>query len=80
VLPRRADGLTVDFEFDGRPVRYRYHVAGDGFSPREVRVNGRRIDDSGHEDQPYRAGGLLIPKAAFRAALDQKENLVEVVI
>jgi hypothetical protein len=29
VLPRRANGLTFDFEFEGHPVRYLYHVGGD---------------------------------------------------
>jgi len=60
VLPRRADGLTFDFEYQGRPVRYLYDVAGDGFSPREVRVNGRPLPGGRHADNPYRAGGLLV--------------------
>jgi cellobiose phosphorylase len=79
VLPRRADGLTFDFEFDGRPVRYRYRVAGDGFSPSEVRVNGRPLA-SGRTANPYRVGGITIPRRAFGAALDRDENLVEILI
>jgi 1,2-beta-oligoglucan phosphorylase len=80
VLPRRADGLTFDFEYEGRPVRYLYHVAGDGFSPREVRVNGRPMPGGRYADNPYRPGGMLISKRAFGAALDRDENLVEIFV
>jgi hypothetical protein len=31
-------------------------------------------------DNPYRAGGLLITKRAFREALDRDQNLVEIAI
>ncbi|HEY6057662.1 MAG TPA: hypothetical protein VIV06_06480 [Candidatus Limnocylindrales bacterium] len=80
VLPRRADGLTFDFEYEGRPVRYLYHVAGDGFSPHEVRVNGRPLPAGRYAENPYRPGGLLVSKRAFGEALDRPENLVEVFI
>jgi len=80
VLPRRADGLTFDLEFEGRPVRYLYHVAGDGFSPREVRVNGLLSPGGRYADNPYRPGGRLMSKADFGAALDRDENLVEIFI
>ena len=78
VLPRSADGLTFDFEFEGRPVRYLYRVAGEGFSPREVHVNGRPLSGGRYEDNPYRPGGLLISRRAFGAALDREENVVEI--
>ena len=80
VLPADADGLTFDFEFDGRPVRYLYRVGGDGFSPREVRINGRPLSAEGYTDNPYRPGGMLISKLAFGDALDRDKNLVEVFI
>ncbi len=78
VLPLRADGLTFDVEYQGRPVRYLYHVTGRGYSPREVRVNGRSLPGGRYSDNPYRPGGLLIPKAAFLEALDRDTNLVEI--
>jgi len=80
VLPRRADGLTFDFEYHGRPVRYLYHVGGDGFSPRDVHVNGRPLPGGRYADNPYRPGGMLISRQAFGQALDREENLVEVFI
>ncbi|HEX2755554.1 MAG TPA: hypothetical protein VHM48_08830 [Candidatus Limnocylindrales bacterium] len=80
VLPRGADGLTFDVEDDGRPVRYLYHVAGAGFSPRRVDVNGRRLPADRWLDNPYRRGGLLVSRRDFSVALDQDENLVEIFI
>jgi hypothetical protein len=80
VLPRRADGLIFDFEFEGRLVRYLYHVAGNGYSPREVRVNGRPLSGGRYADNPYRPGGFRISRRAFGEALDRDENLVEMLI
>ena len=56
---RRPD---VRLEDQGRRVRYLYHVARNGFSPRKVHVNGRRLPDDRHAENPYRAGGMLVPK------------------
>ena len=80
VLPRDADGLTFDREDEGRRVRYLYHVAGAGFSPRRVDVNGRPLPAERWLDNPYRPGGLLISKRDFAGALDRDENLVEIFI
>ncbi len=78
VLPRRADGLTFDFEYEGRPVRYLYHVVGDGFSPRAVRVNGLPLPGGRYADNPYRPGGMLVSKRDFSMALEPGGNLVEI--
>lgn len=80
VLPREADGLTFDFEFDQRPVRYVYRVAGDGFSPRELRVNGQPLAGGRYAENPYRPGGMLISKHDFGKALQLGGNVVEIVI
>jgi len=80
VLPRRADGLTFDAEHDGRPVQYRWHVVGEGFGPTEVRVNGRSLAGRRSSDNPYRAGGLLVSRDVFSAALDGAENVVEIFV
>lgn len=80
VLPRDADGLTFDITRDGRAVRYLYHVAGDGYGPHEVRVNGRPLVDGRTTDNPYRRGGFLVARGAFEAALDRQTNVVEIFI
>ncbi len=74
VLPRHADGLTFDFEWEGRPVRYRYEVKGPGFGPTEVRVNGASVAARRATDNPYREGGLLISKRVFSDALDERRE------
>jgi cellobiose phosphorylase len=79
VLPLRADGLTFDFEWEGRPVRYAYHVTGEGHGPSQVRVNGRALAAT-PADNPYRRGGLLVPKRTFRHALDRPDNVVDILV
>jgi len=80
VLPPDADGLTFAFEYLGRPIRYLFHVSGTGFSPREVRVNGRPLPGGRYAPNPYRAGGFLVSKAVFAEALDPEGNLVEILV
>ncbi|HEY5435133.1 MAG TPA: glycosyl hydrolase family 65 protein [Candidatus Limnocylindrales bacterium] len=80
VLPPDADGLTFDFEYQGRRVRYLFHVTGAGPSPREVLVNGRPLPAGRYSANPYRAGGFLVAKAVFAEALDHEDNLVEILV
>jgi cellobiose phosphorylase len=80
VLPAEADGLTFDFDHGGRSVRYVYRVSGDGYAPREVLVNGRAMRTERRTANPYRPGGVLIPRTVFAAALDRDQNVVEVSI
>jgi CRISPR-associated protein Csx3 len=80
VLPRDADGLTFDFTYRDRPVRYVYRVADRGFSPSRVVVNGRPLAADGMTANPYRPGGFVISKRAFGEALDRDANLVEIFI
>lgn len=80
VMPKKLNGLTFDFEYDGKKVRYLYHVAGEGFSPRQVVINGAAVREKRYADNPYRRGGMLIPKAEFIEALNRNENLVEIYI
>ena len=55
-------------------------MTGDGFGPTEVLVNGASIDGRRAADNQYRVGGMLIDKAAFRAALDRAENIVDITV
>lgn len=80
VLPARADGMAFDFEYEGRAALYLYHVTGDGLAPREVRINGRPLAVDRQADNPYRPGGVLIPRRSFADALDRSENVVEVFV
>ena len=57
-----------------------YHVAGDGFSPRKIRVNGRQLLADRYAENPDRRGGMLISRRVFGEALDHEANLVEIFI
>ena len=78
VLPQRADGACLDLVREGRRIRFRYEVTGDGVGPSAVRVNGRALE-ARRATEPYRTGGLLVARTAFQAALDRAENVVDVV-
>jgi CRISPR-associated protein Csx3 len=80
VLPRGADGLTFDSTHEGRSVRYTYHVAGRGFGPSRVQVNGRPLAADGETANPYRRGGFVVARSAFGDALDREDNVVEIVV
>jgi cellobiose phosphorylase len=80
VLPKKLDGLAFDFEYEGKKVRYLYYIEGEGFSPRRVLINGAAVREPRYADNPYRRGGMLIPKAEFNQALNRAENVVEIYI
>jgi cellobiose phosphorylase len=79
-LPLRADGLTFARDEAGRRVRYLFHVSDGGGAVREVLVNGVALSTDRREPNPYRTGGLLFSRAPWSEALDQPDNLVEVVV
>lgn len=78
VLPRRLNGLTFEWQYAGRNVRYLYHVTHQGFSPWKVTVNGVDMGERAYAENPYRRGGVLIPRAEFVQALTLPENLVKI--
>ncbi len=80
VLPARADGLTFDQDFEGKSLRYVYHVQGRGFAPQAIRINGQAMPIERRADNPYREGGVLISRSAFLAALDRDQNVVELFV
>lgn len=77
VLPASADGLTFDRRFEGKSLRYLYHVQERGFAPHAIHINGQEIKIEQRTNNPYREGGVLISRSAFLDALDRDHNLVE---
>jgi len=73
VIPRALDGLAVEMELADQPVRIVYRVAGSGCGPRGVRLNGTALPFE-REDNPYRAGGVVVPMSAVQAGLDSRDN------
>jgi cellobiose phosphorylase len=79
VLARSLDGLQASLRFRGQAVTFSYRVAGPGFGPSAITINGKptAID---REANPYRQGAALIPLERFLALLDARDNRVEVTI
>ena len=75
---RRTD---VRLRVRGPPVRYLYHVAGDGFSPpRGPRQRPADCPAGGTRPTPTGRAACSSRGAAFGAALDRDENLVEIFV
>jgi cellobiose phosphorylase len=77
VLARSLDGLQAALCFRGRPVVFAYRVAGRGFGPRAITVNGTAAQFD-YQDQPYRDGGAILPLERFMAMLRPDGNRVEI--
>ena len=73
VLPRSLDGLAIETRMEERPVRVRYRVGPRGFGPVRLVLNGAPLAFV-RVPNPYREGGGVIPMAAVRAALRERDN------
>lgn len=79
VMPKKLDGLSFDFEHEGKKVTFVFHVSGRTYSPTSVEVNGRAVEAAArYAENPYRRGGLLVSKKAFDALLDRPKNRVDI--
>jgi cellobiose phosphorylase len=77
VLARSLDGLEAALLFRGRPVVFAYRIAGRGFGPSSISINGKAVELDA-EDNAYRPGGAVIPLERFMALLDTDDNRVEI--
>jgi 1,2-beta-oligoglucan phosphorylase len=80
VLPRELDGLTVEMTRDSQQIAYHFRVPEQNSSPREVRVNGTAIPLTDRATNPYRSGGIRIPKSAFEKLLVRGPNTVQILL
>ena len=71
------DGLSASLDFMGHPLTLRYAVKENNFAPKAVSVNGKPVRFT-YEDNNYRQGGAVIPKAIFSALLDLEENVADI--
>ena len=77
VLPFSMDGLSATLDFMGHSLTIRYAVKENNFAPKAVSVNGKPVRFT-YEDNNYRQGGAVIPKAIFSALLDLEENVADI--
>jgi cellobiose phosphorylase len=73
VMPRDLDGLAVDLELDGAPVRVVYRIDAVGCGPVAVTLNGTDLPFE-RESNPYRPGGVSVQMAAVRERLRPRDN------
>jgi cellobiose phosphorylase len=78
VLPKSLTGLTFDFEYEGRAVRYTYEVTRQSHTPYRIVINGSEVKEMRPSENPYRSGGVLVEKEDFLRRLDSKRNHVEI--
>ncbi|HSV89247.1 MAG TPA: hypothetical protein VLH61_11450, partial [Bacteroidales bacterium] len=79
VLPNEFNGLAAKLNFLGKKVEFIYRVAGNCFSPREIKVNGKTVQIE-YEKNQYRSGGAVVPRDLFISMLSKDENLVEILM
>ncbi|HNY01483.1 MAG TPA: hypothetical protein PKG48_02785 [Bacteroidales bacterium] len=77
VMPRRLDGLTTSLRLMKFPVTLVYRIRLGEFSPQTIHVNGSPVTFR-YEENPYRAGGAIIPKEDFTRLLNTTANLIEI--
>jgi cellobiose phosphorylase len=76
VLPRELDGLAVDVDLRGRPLRVVYEIAATtarGCGPVALELNGAALPFD-REHNPYRTGGAIVSMAALGARLQPSGN------
>jgi cellobiose phosphorylase len=78
VLPASMHGTELCLDWQGKRVRWIYHVVEHSFAPNRILVNGLPVEDCVRVPQAYRSGGLGIEAVRFNALLDQQENVVEI--
>jgi cellobiose phosphorylase len=77
VLARSLDGLHASLRFCGRLVTFVYRVAGPGFGPRSITIDGQSVPFA-REENRYRRGGAVIQLERFMALLGADGTRVEV--
>jgi cellobiose phosphorylase len=78
VLPPSLDGTQLTFDWNGKQVRWIYHVKGQSYAPTRLLVNGVVVNDTQRLEHPYRKGGLGIDAARFNGLLNQAVNVVDI--
>jgi len=79
VISCSMDGLSASMNFMRHSVIFIYTVKEDCVGPKTISINGKAIDFTS-EDNQYRLGGAVIPTNEFLVMLEQKENIIEIVL
>jgi cellobiose phosphorylase len=77
VLPPELDGLCIETELVGRPVRLRYRIAALGRGPTRLLLNATELSFE-RVANPYRTGGARVSTTELAALLAVTDNTLEV--
>ncbi|HEY2387702.1 MAG TPA: hypothetical protein VGK30_12125 [Candidatus Binatia bacterium] len=77
VLPRELDGLAVQVELAGRPLRLAYAITGRGCGPVALELNGEKLPFD-REHNPYRTGGAIVSMTVLAPRLQSSGNELRV--
>ncbi len=78
VLPKSMDGAELDLDWNGKRVRWNFHVENQSFDPSSVVINGAVVENFQRVENPYRKGGVSIDAELFDSLLSEKENTLEI--
>lgn len=79
VLPRALDGLALETELAGGPVRVEYAVGARGVGPVSLTLNGSELPFT-REANAYRTGGAIVATDVLRERLAPGGNVVRVTL
>ncbi|WP_430535518.1 cellobiose phosphorylase [Listeria rocourtiae] len=77
VLVDNLDGLEFKFSFAGKPMTFRYHLAGN--VRRYVLVNGEEVVCLQSHNR-YREGGMRLSKSDLETRLRARDNVVDIYV
>ncbi|MBE0639026.1 MAG: hypothetical protein IH598_10945 [Bacteroidales bacterium] len=79
VIPKSFDGFSASMNFLGYPITFIYRIKEHCFNPKVIMINGKTAAFE-LEENKYRKGGAVLQLEQFKTMLDQKENIVEIVL
>jgi cellobiose phosphorylase len=76
ILPKQLDGLQFAFAIDGKPITVIFSIASDTPAMvQSVTINGTETEFK-RDHNPYRPGGVRIPRANFHPLLTNDTNRI----
>jgi cellobiose phosphorylase len=79
VLPHSLDGLSASIDYKGHTLRIDYEVKENGYGPKSITVNDKKMDFN-YEENIYRKGGAIIPTEFFLSILDRSVNTIKILL
>jgi len=79
VISKSLNGFMASIDYMGYPLKLRYIIKENCFSPETIIINGKSIEFT-HEENKYRSGGAVIRTVHLLSLLNKLENNIEIVL